>query len=1340
MTPTFYLPRRLSGAGRTYSEEELIAGFKYAVVLAEPGGGKTELLRSLASQLNTTTVTATKFGYAGAKEKHVPLVIDAFDELAKIDLTGIYKLLKEAERTEPTHLYLSSRSSEWDEAATRAFTEFIGTSPLIVRLSEFNRAEQQQIFENHLEGQSFQSFSAEVARFDLESLLPNPQFLKLFADAYIESGRHFKDKRSIFSSAVERLAKEANTDLVRASSSLSTHEKVVLASEVFAKLLLSGAEGVSVTAAQEDRIFPLLSSLANHDAINDILSTRLFKPGDSVGQHRAAHKIVAEYCAASYLTTQIIDPTKPLTLNNCLSVIAPNATVRDELRGLLGWMASLGNKSIQEAAIKLDPYTVLANGDPSQLEPSSKRLLITQLKKAEADDPYFRREDRWRKFSAGEFFTPGVIDEVKPLLAHKSGGHLRGLLLELLVGSPAVSQLNDELRDIMLSPETSEHIRDLAAECLLGVNTEQRNDLDILLQESSLTSLSIAARIIETLGPETFGQGYLSNFFRLCAKLYPSNRQEYERRPGGRYFIKLFIANLDLKIIETCLDELTANLACVCNEENYSCYCRNGVSKIVGSMLDRYFELAQPPFDPKRVWQWLKDLNFHEHVSAMQSRAVNVLQHNDELRQGIIAHVFQALTDSDEIFKVKHNKFEWHAHSGLNFQNKDYQFIVDLAFNRGNVGLWKTFIAYHQINQQEKDRGPNHLRSHMRIQALSKPELMRIWVSANKAWAQTVAKHHRFAVSRRRKRRMRNQIEHETAIRSKNIEFIRENRELVESGRHWNCLFRFAELSLMEPDVIQRECGDENLVRNALLNALDFIVPTVPELPELAKLACTSGTSSHIMIIHAACLEIMRESNNLEGVDLRLLKALRTEVNISYPGVSQEQRDALKAEVERLIFSNAESAEDFIRGYIEPQLDLADCQHPKLGILQDADQLSHLRASLSIEWLERFEQVSFGTLDSLFEMAARFGDREELKNIIKTRCSKFLTPLAKPLDIEITAQEQSFWLLRAWYFLDDDTQGYWKLLKEDKDTVPIFYEQSHQRLFRDRSYWPKLTPSKIEAILDAFVDQWPKVDLSSGSRNDRTNEQKAYQFFMEIVWNLNSLDCDDVLPVIERLLTDLRYANFHLDLRSIHSNQLRKTALINFEPPTPTEIVALLDHDAVVTVEGLRQLVFQELEDYQNAISGGEFNPGDRFYEKKKRLGEVRCTEIIAERLNLKLQPQQIIVTIEHQLKDAKRSDFTAAKLINGKRRLLVTEVKGQWNAELYTAAYKQLSERYSIHPEAEQQGIFLVIWFGKDEKVAGLKNQDIQNAAQLKDKIEENMPPHLHGLIDIFVLDVSKK
>ena len=81
--------------------------------------------------------------------------------------------------------------------------------------------------------------------------------------------------------------------------------------------------------------------------------------------------------------------------------------------------------------------------------------------------------------------------------------------------------------------------------------------------------------------------------------------------------------------------------------------------------------------------------------------------------------------------------------------------------------------------------------------------------------------------------------------------------------------------------------------------------------------------------------------------------------------------------------------------------------------------------------------------------------------------------------------------------------------------------------------------------------------------------------------------------------------------------------------------------------------------------------------------------------------------------------------------------VKG--HRELYTAASAHLDERYSIHPDAEQQGIFLAIWFAGNEKVAGRKRHSITSAQELKSSIESRLPQELTGLVDVFVLDVSK-
>ena len=1339
MSDQFYLPRTLTSDDKTYSEAELLAVSKHIVVLAEPGGGKTELMNSLANQVGTTAVTANVFGQVGAAAENHPIVIDAFDELAKVDQAGINRLLGNARKAAPTHVIVSSRSSEWNSAATISFKDFLGHAPLVVRLREFDDSEQRAIFEHHAPGEDFAAFQGEVARFELESLLPNPQFLKLFADAFIESGRRFTDKRSIFVQAVERLAKEANVQITTSGLILGTTKKVELASEVFAKILLSGAEGISTSEANETRMYPLLTTLFDSvPAADGILATRLFKPGNSADEHRPVHKIVSEYCAANYLIKRIADPADPLTLSKCLPIIAPNSTVRDELRGLLGWMASLGTKPIQEAAIELDPYAVLANGDPSQLEPSSKRLLLNRLKDTEDKDPYFRRGDFMRRFSVAGFFTQDVLDEIRPLLMQAANGHLRELILELLRGSPAISQLADELQKLCLAPNEGEHIREMASKCLLEMNDyDHHADLSALIFEASQTSLAIASKILESLDIDRFDNEYIANFLRACANLYPGHRERLERSIGSRYFVKRFISKLSLETTQSVLDILSRDIECKCGKKDYECDCRNGISKIIGSMLDHYFETAHQPHSPKRIWQWVENLNFHEQRTVDRSKAVQELQENSILRQGIIALVFGHLTDRDEIFKLSIYKFGWHGHSGLQLQMSDYKFLADLAFHTNNLDLWSCFVARHQCHRSQKNRGPDDQRRHMRTQALEKPAFMREWAKSNRIAKQSQIENkvHNFRPSRRMKRNNKQQAD----IHAANVKYVKDNRELVESGRHWSCLCRFAELVLMHPELIEEEFGDEVLVRSALKNCLDFIAPYVPNLGKLAELNCASQSQQSETILYAACLEIFRTEGSLKTVDAPLLLALKTNLDMGYNAVKEDDREALRAEVDQILFPTLDKVEDFCRQYLEPQLAASACKHPQTSWLRYDKVLAPLAEKLSFEWLHRYENMPFSALNDLFDLAAQNGNFLQLKQLVANRCAEILSASSPLSDTKEFDQLKKFWFLRGLYFLDGTDNPYWQWLKADKNTVLILYERSGRPGRREHSNWPSLTAHKIESILDAFIDKWPKVDLPSSWGTGSPEGENAYRFLTEVVWSIDSDDPDHAIPVLSRLLADRRFVDFHKNLKSMKAGQIRKKALRDFEPPSPQEIVNQLDNDSVVTVEGLRQLVIDELLEYQKAIDGGEFNSGNRFYEKGERLDEVRCTEIISERLSLRLQPKGIVVTPEHQLKSANRSDFTATKMMGGTRRLLVTEVKGQWHGELYTAAAAQLHERYSIHQDAEQQGIFLVIWFGPDEKVAGIKNRDISSANELKVSIKNRIPADLVGLIDIFVLDVSR-
>ncbi len=103
--------------------------------------------------------------------------------------------------------------------------------------------------------------------------------------------------------------------------------------------------------------------------------------------------------------------------------------------------------------------------------------------------------------------------------------------------------------------------------------------------------------------------------------------------------------------------------------------------------------------------------------------------------------------------------------------------------------------------------------------------------------------------------------------------------------------------------------------------------------------------------------------------------------------------------------------------------------------------------------------------------------------------------------------------------------------------------------------WPKLTSEKVEAILDAFIDQWPRVHLPGSFGTGSPKEETAHRSLTKIVWSISVDDPDRAIPVLDRLVADARFADFHMNLKNIRAGQVRRKALRDFEPPTPGEIM-----------------------------------------------------------------------------------------------------------------------------------------------------------------------------------------
>ncbi|MBY2986674.1 NACHT domain-containing protein [Rhizobium leguminosarum] len=1320
-----YINRRLTIDLGHFTEREVLERGSVFVVLAEPGAGKTELLGELGRIWGVPPVRASLFRHGSQPLTKAPLIIDAVDEVAKIDQSAIDQIVVRARDACDGRVVFASRSSEWADDRTRLIKDCFGTDPVIVRIESFSDDEQKRLFESYLPGETFKAFSREVDRFGLAELLGNPQFLKLFADAYVQSGHRFSSKAQIFEDAVDRLALEAG--MIIGPRRAPTKEIVAWASEMMAKLLLSGASGVSTKEHRSTSDSPYLPLLLNSKVFESfaVLDTRLFKPTSDPDHHEPVHRIVAEYCAAQYIARRISDSRTPLSLRRVLAVIAPNGFVRDELRGLLGWMATIGSEDIQWKAIELDAYAVLGNGDPSRLTTSSKRRLLSALEDVATDNPGFRRSDLMRKYSVSGFFTEEVAHDVNLLLSRLSvASPLTDLILELLVTAGGPPSLSGEVRKILHDGSAEQHTRIWASRALFKLSSENPvDDFRQLVAEATPASLGVAVDLVAEAGADRFPDEAIAALFDAFIKhAQPRRHMRDDAMLMTSFDLKNILGLFPPHKLAIYLDRLTTGLACTCGRSSFECVCRRGVSKMAGRLLDRYFADQVGPHHPDRIWHWIRGLWFEHQGDAKTSPAIQVLASDVGLRHYVHRLAFSVAHGADAARDVKWQLWDGHHHSGLFLREGDDRLLADFAFETDNEALWSTMWARHPARTDRP--GPNELRSHLRKQAATNPVFAAEWARRERAFRDQEAED-RSKWKRRQRRRERRSNQKEEAYRVR----LLENREQIEGGKQFGWVDWFAGQYLANPETLSRP-GERAIAEAALRNCLPHFAA-----PPLRQLAGDQPLRSS-RAAFASCWIQFRELGSLDHVDRAMLVAAYVASNRA--GWMQENEfNAFERELDRLLFRSREDLEAFARGYIEPGLEGPREGFTHVWWLARTDACAGFRADLALEWLWKFPNMPFSAQDTLFNLAIGAANRQSLLGLIAERAASETSAIDSDVEPNIRIFEKRFWQIRRFFLEDADRDG-WSDLERDPNVIFNISEKAGRYGDR-REGWPTLSAEKIYKIFDAFVEAWPQVPLPSSWGTGDPDDERAYRFLSDEIWRIARDLPDRALPVLDKMIADTRFVGFNEALSTMRAETLKKLALANFNAPTAGEVASMFDASGVASVEDLRAYFVEELDRLQGWLRTAETDALETYYRGEFHVDENTARNRVVDSLKPRMTAMNMPVVIEHHMAESNRCDFTVSAMIKGQRRLLVIEAKGQWHPELFSAASAQLSARYAGHQDAERQGVYLVFWFGPEVKVAGRLRHGIRTAIELRNRIEEAMPGDLRPFIDVVVLELSR-
>ena len=512
------------------------------------------------------------------------------------------------------------------------------------------------------------------------------------------------------------------------------------------------------------------------------------------------------------------------------------------------------------------------------------------------------------------------------------------------------------------------------------------------------------------------------------------------------------------------------------------------------------------------------------------------------------------------------------------------------------------------------------------------------------------------------------------------------------------------------------------------------------QVPSLHDLSGRTGQRiAQILLAH--CIVRFRDGASLGELDPEILQAAYTEAG-SWPAFKDNdgEKRAFNAALERAAIADASVAERMVSEFIEPGLTSTEENPTHVDWLENKEGLHTFLRTAPIEWLHRYPAMPRHAMESLFGMAVQHGDRHALAELIDERVADTVPDGDGTTDENNrAARRHRFWALNAFFFNTPQMEVARDELRHDREALLAIQDRIGWFGGGEEARIPPLSAETIYRILDAFVGVWPRVPLPSLYGTSSPPGERAYRFLNDVVWKIGNDTPDRKLPVLERLLADSRFGDFRDRLLTLRTETLRQLALQDFTAPAPADISGLLDRNQVASVEDLRALLVEELDELQKWLKGSETDPLDTFYDGGRHVDENTGRNRVVDRLNARMTALGLSVAVEHHMSGGNRCDFTATSTITGARILLVVEVEGEWHPQLFSAASAQLSERYSSHPDAAGQGIYLVFWFGGGETIAGRTEPAIASPDDLREAIVARMPDELRAVIDVVVLDVSR-
>ncbi len=1228
------------------------------IVLGEAGMGKSELLKWLSESPRHAFCTARQL-----INRHAPrtllgdaeiLVIDALDEVAaQRDGDALDSVLRRLGEAGYPPFVLSCRVSDWRSATGgQAIREQYDAAPLELHLEPFTERDAAVHLADHLGSARAAEVIDHYKVRGLRDLLANPQTLDMIAK--VARDEDLPDtKARLFERSIAILGSEHNDR--KAAGQLDPRQVADATGAAFAGLILTGRGAISrrAQANVDDDALPLatVATLPDADRLDDALGTRLFM-ARATDRFTYCHRRIAEFQAARWLARHAGTPRKRRRL---LSLFHRHGMVPASLRGLHAWLAQ--DAHLAEAVIRADPMGVIEYGDADTLDGPAARALLDALVHLSAERPHF--------LGIGPYALRGLaraqlLAELRAhIVSRDSPNGLRSILLEAIAGTAIATSLLPELSALLHDSTVVYAIRSKAAAALVASSAvrDWPAVVHALAAQDDESSARLALNLLRDLGDAVFddrtiagtAMAYLRRTRRTMGLLW-----HFERRfPAQR--------------AEGVLEELL-NLA---RASGRSWSSDREMTRLAYRLVASCLELGN--VDPERLWSWLSP--FRHQLVAGEDAAAAILHHlktHPNVRRAIQRHVLLAATDENTMWEQFWGLGD--ASPGLYPSSEDVVHLL-AAMHPPNPAdaRWRVLMRAVDL----RGEGGTAVREAARPFVADDPEAQ--------SWLDTLA---------------------DPPVPQWQIESeARASREAAERSAEWNehrrhflpqlksmregafeSLFNPAQAYLcmildMGDDVPAHERIAQWLgshIADAAQAGFEAFLVAETGTPPAREISKVHAEGKHLnagYVLIAAAAERFRHGRGYDDLpDDRLLACLfaaRLQLVEDHAGL-----DGLTASIEHAVRARG-LWPAAMRTLYAPLLASGRTHLDGLHELMASEQDAALASELAGEWLATYamlpEPVEALLTDHLLHDVGG-------RSILQTRTRERVTS-------DDSAREQRWDALgllvdfeRARARLDAggiEPEVFWAL--RDR-TYSSFRDEKKAGLDAAQCAW----------VIAAFRGAWPNAGYPVGGFVGDREPWNASEYLTALIQGLGN----DIDPAAANALQALRDAptdSYSALISEVATEQARKRMEAAYAPPTLEAVAAVVQDMPPACAADLQACVLDAIDANARMIRSDDVDSQRWFFEGDTPKSEDDCRNVFVGLL--RQQTTGIAFVPELHVADNKEIDIgcTLGNL------LVPIEIKGQWNDALWTAADDQLDRLYTADWRADDVGIYLVFWFGRD-------------------------------------------